>query len=264
MSIVCFNKIGVRASELAPYVRKLFVESGVPERLESDQGLFKAKEFQTFRNQWGVEWNPSSPCYPQSNGLAESAVKKLKNLVVKIVYTEGRLDLDKLDKGLLELRNTQNETGISPAQMAFGQDIRSVLPSITFKLIKERKKNYYDLHSRNLDEFLVNDKVRIQNEETKQWDRQGVVVKVGAYRQYHLIELLNGRRLWRNRRFLRRAYEEKQLCLVARKEEGNDRQRQLNPRRVTFDEDTERSNPVSSRRRTNPRIDYKQLAGLKK
>ena len=83
-----------------------------------------------------MEWNPSSPCYPQSNGLAESPVKKLKTLVAKIVDTEGRLDVDKLDKRLLELRNTPNETCISPAKMVFGQDMRALLPSINFKLLK--------------------------------------------------------------------------------------------------------------------------------
>ena len=55
VSIVCFNKIGVSASELVPYIRKFFVEYGVPQKFESDQGLFKANEFQVFLNQWGVE-----------------------------------------------------------------------------------------------------------------------------------------------------------------------------------------------------------------
>ena len=61
--------------------------------------------------------------------------------------TVGRLDMEKFDKGLLELRNTPNENGASPAQLVFGQEIRSVLPSITFKLMKERRRNYYNLRS---------------------------------------------------------------------------------------------------------------------
>ena len=269
VSIVCFNKIGVSASELIPYIRKFFVEYGVPERFESDQGLFKANEFQVFLNQWGVEWNPSAPHYPQSNGLAESAVKKLKSLVAKIVDTEGRLDMEKFDKGLLELRNTPNENGASPAQLVFGQEMRSVLPSITFKLMKERRRNYYNLHSKNLNEFLVKDKVRIQNEDTKQWDRKGIVVKIGAYRQY-LIELPNGRKLWRNRRFLRLAFgnekrveiEEEVLPCISRG--GVEMERGSNPRKVTSDENTDGSNcEGNSRRRRKERVDYKKMAGLK-
>ena len=69
--------------------------------------------------------------------------------------------MEKFDKGLFELRNTPNENGASPAQLVFGQEMRSVLPSITFKLMKERRRNYYNLHSKNLNEFLVKDKVRI-------------------------------------------------------------------------------------------------------
>ena len=33
-----FNKIGVSTTEKIPYVRKLFVEFGIPENFESDQG----------------------------------------------------------------------------------------------------------------------------------------------------------------------------------------------------------------------------------
>ena len=193
-------------------------------------------------------------------------------MVAKIVDTEGRLDLERLDKGLLELRNTPNETGISPAQMIFGQDMRAVLPSITFKLMKERRKNYYNLHSRNLDEFQVNDNVRIQNEETKRWDRKGRVVKIGYHRQY-LIELTNGRRLWRNRRFLRRAYEDETQSPAKREGVEDGMQWQVKPRRVTFDDNKESFNREGSitvedvnhsMTRRNPRIYYKHLGGLKK
>jgi transposase InsO family protein len=76
MSICCFNKIGVSTKEMIPYVRKFFVEYGIPEKFESDQGpQFSSNEFQTFLRQWGVEWILSSPHYSHSNGLAESSVK---------------------------------------------------------------------------------------------------------------------------------------------------------------------------------------------
>ena len=66
---------------------------------------------------------PSSPHYPQSNGLAESSVKKLKYLIAEIVETHGSLVLEELDKGLLEMRNTAGENGLSAAQMVFGQEM---------------------------------------------------------------------------------------------------------------------------------------------
>ena len=51
-----------------------------------------------------------------------------------------------------------------------------------------------DLHAKQ--------RVRIQDEETKRWNKIGTIVKIGNHRKY-LVEMENGRRLWRNRRFLR-------------------------------------------------------------
>ncbi len=84
---------------------------------------------------------PSSPHYPQSNGVAESSLKMLKYLIVKIFETEGSLVIEELDNGLLEMRNIPNENGLSAAQMAFGQDLRSVIPYIRASLLKEKKKS---------------------------------------------------------------------------------------------------------------------------
>ena len=68
--------------------------------------------------------------------MAESSIKKLKYLIAKIVEIKGSLVIEELDKGLLEMRNTPNENGLSAAQMVFGQDLRSVLPSIRASLLK--------------------------------------------------------------------------------------------------------------------------------
>ena len=54
----------------------------------------------------------SSPYYPQSNGLSESAVKQMKFLLEKV----GE-NLDEFSSSLLEFRNTPNVSGKSPAQM---------------------------------------------------------------------------------------------------------------------------------------------------
>ena len=105
---------------MIPYVRKFFVEFEITEKFESDQTPhFSSNEFQTFLNQWGVELIVPSLHCPQSNGLAESSVKKLKYLVAKVMGTEGRLVTEKLHKGLFELRNTPRGNGLSPAQMVF-------------------------------------------------------------------------------------------------------------------------------------------------
>ena len=105
--------------------------------------------------------------------------------------------IEELDKGLLELRNKSNENGLSTAQMVFGQDLRSVLPSIRASLLKEKKKNYYNLHSKTLPELCIKQPVRVQDEETKRWNKIGTIIRIGNHRQY-LHEMENGRQLWRN------------------------------------------------------------------
>ena len=89
--------------------------------------------------------------------------------------------------GLLGLRNTPGENGLSAAKMVFGQELRSILPSIRASLLKERKKNYYNQHSKTMSDLGIMQRVRIQDEETKRWNRIGTVVKVGNHRRY-LVE----------------------------------------------------------------------------
>ena len=110
---------------------------------------------------------PSAPHYPQSNGLAESSVKKLKALIAKIHEVHGYLVTEELDKGVLELRNTPGENGLSAAKMVFGHELRSVLPSIRASLLKERRKNYYNQHGKTMADLGATQHVRVQDEETK-------------------------------------------------------------------------------------------------
>ena len=54
VSVCCFNKIGVTTKEIIPYIRKFFVEFGIPEKFESDQGpQFSSNKFQVFFEQMG-------------------------------------------------------------------------------------------------------------------------------------------------------------------------------------------------------------------
>ena len=105
-----------------------FVNLGVPVWFRSDGGpQFAAKEFCDALHRWGVEWPPSSPGYPRSNGHAEASVKAVKGLVIKCAAT-GDLNNEEFLRGLLELRNTPDASGFSPAEIVFGHQLRSILP----------------------------------------------------------------------------------------------------------------------------------------
>jgi hypothetical protein len=200
---------------------KNFADLGIPVKLRSDGGpQFKSSEFSTFMEKWGVSHTFSSPHYAQSNGLAESAVKAMKALVLKTTPT-GRLDDDAFRQGLLEWRNTPKAHGASPSEIVFGHCLRSIIPAHHSSFAKKwemgetytnsrnegrkKAKIAYDAHSRNIKPFSIGTPVRIQNPASKQWDKQGVIISAGSNRDYK-IRLSNGRVYWRNRRFVRRNY----------------------------------------------------------
>ena len=60
-----------------------FFDFGWPEYIRSDGGPQFRTEFKQFCNKHGIQHELSSPYNPESNGLAEAAVKNLKSLVLR-------------------------------------------------------------------------------------------------------------------------------------------------------------------------------------
>ena len=86
--------------------------------------------------------------------------------------------IEEVDKELLEMRNTPNENGLSAAQMVFGQNLRSVLPSIRASLLEE-KKELLQLAQQTLSELCIKQRVLVQDEETKRRNKIGTVIQIG-------------------------------------------------------------------------------------
>ena len=86
--------------------------------------------------EWVVQHaKTSSPEHHQSNGKMEAAVKITKTMMCKAL----RDGTDQYE-ALLELRNTPlQDTGISTAEMMFGKNTRSLLPSTGTKSIPSKK-----------------------------------------------------------------------------------------------------------------------------
>ena len=73
---------------------------GVPTSLSSDGGPeFSATPTSEFLSRWGVHHRESSAYYPQSNGRAEVAVKKVKRLLKSCIGPGGSLNNDKFMRG---------------------------------------------------------------------------------------------------------------------------------------------------------------------
>ncbi len=197
-------------------LKKIFVTVGCPVRLYTDGGLpFTARETKEFLQQWGITHRLSTPHYPQSNGLAEAAVKVLKALLKK---TGGGIN-DKFQVGLMELRNTPRGGGKSPAEIVYGRPMRTLVPmhrdSFDKKWLVDQEEHdrrtalkqaqaaeAYDAKARQLPRLDIGSQVRIRDHVTKLWDTYGTIVSRGEHRDYR-VRLPSGRTYWRNRRFLR-------------------------------------------------------------
>ena len=203
-------------------IRKLkahFSRYGLPSILMSDNGpQFSSDEFKNFALKFDFEHKTSSPHYPRSNGMAESAVKTAKKLLVKAVESGRDPYL-----AILDYRNTPMQySGFSPAQGSLGRRTRTLLPMVSSLLkpqqcdssfIKTRKalrnsrsKWYHDRGAKDLEEMAEGDSVRIKPSilGKKQWN-YGTVVEKLENRSY-VVESDDGI-LRRNRVHLKKTNE---------------------------------------------------------
>ena len=184
---------------------------------------------------WGVNHDPSSAYFPQSNGRAEVAVRITKRILEDNVGPNGSLDNDKVVRALLQLRNTPDrDCGLSAAEVLFGRRLKDSMPRLdksvpvfqspqihpTWKenwVAKERAirsrfvKTCEKLeeHSKELPPLHEGDTVFIQNQNSahgkpNKWDREGTVIQAGKNDQYLVRVHGTGRITLRNRRFLRK------------------------------------------------------------
>ena len=200
---------------------KVFRHVGVPVALWSDGGPeFTSYQFRDFLRKWGVLHHTSSPHYPRSNGRAESGVKAAKKLLRRCWdLRRCRLDEEAWTRGILQHWNTPGSHGASPAQIVYGRPIRDTLPSHpqlyqqqpadSFidrrREQNEKVKDRYDSRARDLPEFSVGTRVRVQDPRTRRWDRCGVVISVGPHRRYR-VRFDDGGVVDRNRCHLRKRY----------------------------------------------------------
>ena len=113
----------------------------------------------------------SSPGYPRSNGKVENAVKTVKKLMRKVLYSKYDPYL-----ALLDWRNTPSEMlNSSPSQRIFDRRIKTLLPTSSkllkpkvpevdqkLKLQKSKQSFHYNKGTKELQELKPGDTVRVQ------------------------------------------------------------------------------------------------------
>ena len=189
-----------------------FHDFGWPTTIRSDGGPQFRTEFANFCADHNIVHELASAHNPQSNGLAEAAVKTVKTLQRKCIAAG-----ENFKEALTEWRNTPRADGYSPAQMFFGRRQRSQLPTLPMHHLRIadesaeacrqatacKAKDAYDSSARALTPLSIGQDVLMQHHVTKRWDK---LVRVTAARpeghSYEVHCFDDGRTYIRNRRLL--------------------------------------------------------------
>ena len=191
-------------------LKRQFSNHGVPRYLISDNARqFKCAEFTEFARDWNFIHITSSPQYPQSNGLAESAVKRAKQVLEKT-----KREHSDIYRNLLNLRNvpTSAELG-SPAQRLMSRRLRTTVPAtpallkpqvqrhVTQNLQHKRnqQKRTYDRSAHPLKPLKPNQTIRMQTPHGH--NKLGVVVRSSGDPRSYVVSA-DGTQYRRNRRHL--------------------------------------------------------------
>ena len=211
-------------------LRQYFSRWGVPENFTSDgASVFVSALTKGFFDRWGVQQRVASAYYPRANKRAEVAVKSAKRLVMENLGPGGSLDTDKFARALLAHRNCpDSETGLSPAQIIFGRQLRDHLPALVSRYqprkewrleadLRERAmakrhgrmEKVLQHGSKALPPLSHGDYVAVQDQQTNnnkpgRWTKSGQVVEILPHNSY-MVKIHGSRAATqRNRRFLRK------------------------------------------------------------
>ena len=213
--IECDRLSDKRGSEVIRMLKSQMARHGLAEKVMTDNGPpFNSAEFRQFAEKFDFRHQTSSPGYPQSNGKAESAVKILKNLMIK-AEADGR----DAYLALLDWRNTPTESiGSSPAQRLFGRRTRTLLPT-TKSLLKpktvrdvpsrladrqQKQAVYYNRGAKDLPMLSEGEHVYMAPAPGRNQWRAATVSKYLGNRSYLVKTDADGGVYRRNRRHLRR------------------------------------------------------------
>ena len=142
----------------------------------------------------------------------------MKTLIMKTT-SNGDLNVDSFQRGLLEWRNTPRANSESPAQALFHRPLTSFVFAHHSSFAPEHQHQAdlldsrtaarsdastfrYDASAHPLPPLRIGICVDLQDPKSKLWSSSGVIVALGRNRDY-LVKVPSGRTYWRNHRFLR-------------------------------------------------------------
>ncbi len=190
----------------------IFARFGIPEQMMSDNGSqFTSGEFRVFAAEHEIRLITNSPHYSQSNGLAERNVKTAKDI----------LDLENPVLGLMTYRSTPHSTtGVSPAQLLMGRQIRTTLPTLESNLKPEWPSDetvrlrvakaqadqqfYYNQRHgvQNLPPLHPGDSVKMKTDMEKTWKTPAKVIRAAETPRSFIVQTPTGKQYRRTRRHI--------------------------------------------------------------
>ena len=192
-------------------LRNYFARWGIPVELTTDgASVYISQEMEQFLSRYGVRHRVSSYYYPRGNKLSEVAVKSGKRLVMDNLSANGSLDTDKFMRALLIHRNqTDPVSGLSPAQVIFGRQLRDHLPLQPEKFqpraewrleADQRERAFQKRHvlkheqlsakSTDLPALQIGDAVAVQDKSVPgkagKWTKTGIITDSLGFQSYEL------------------------------------------------------------------------------
>ena len=192
-------------------LRSYFCRWGIPVELTTDgASVFVSYEMEQFLLRYGVKHRVSSAYYPRGNKRSEVAVKSGKRLIMDNLASNGSLDTDKFARALLMHRNqTDPVSGLSPAQVIFGRQLRDHLPLQPEKFqpraewrleADQREQAFRKRHllkheqlsatSKSLPPLSIGDSVAVQDKTNSgkagKWNKTGIITDSLGFQSYEV------------------------------------------------------------------------------
>ncbi|XP_041970770.1 uncharacterized protein K02A2.6-like [Aricia agestis] len=183
------------SSEVIDKMYEYISRFGLPRTIVSDNGTgFTSYEFQNFCQSNGIAHVTSPAYHPASNGQAESFVKIVKKGIKSALLLTDNVERQKilLLKYLFDYRNSvHSATGLSPAQMVYGRNLRCRLdliksssPSLSSSSLVNKKQCLQSNREGNKSEasFEPGDEIMYKkylNNNKFVWERGTILDKIG-------------------------------------------------------------------------------------
>ncbi len=206
------------AEDVISTLHSWFLIWGKPISIRSDGGpQFNNSKFTSFCRANKIVHELSSAYNPQSNGLAEAAVKNIKHLVKKTSAAN-----EPLPEALFAFCNASRKDGSSPAELMFGRRLRGTLPMLADHLamqgarqiegaaqkdkVKMDARAQFNKSAIKKPSFSVGDKVIAQNPLSKKWNMRCQIVESRQEDNSFVLKDISGKSFIRNVRFLRKEF----------------------------------------------------------